>query len=353
MSDRISNSVWAVLRRVMMVFLGGLLLISPTGIRAQDDRKLVVAPSAKRVALVIGNERYADGPLKNPRNDANAVAEMLRRAGFGVLIVKVDCNRDEMLRAIAEFRSRSAGADVAVFFYSGHGVQNDGVNYLVPIGAKPQSESDYEFECVEFPRVLRVFDANNAKVNLAFLDACRDNPFARSFRSGSKGLATDQAPADSLIGYATQPGRTASDNPAESNGLYTKFLLRHLAEPGVDVITALERVRRAVRDASERKQLPVESTVLTGKVVLVPAVAPIEEGKVNPVNLVGRVVIRSSPEGAAISLDGKPTGRVTPWTYESDVVGGPRTVRVTVSKEGFRTAEYEAEVRAGAESRVS
>jgi len=183
----------------------GLLLLFPILGNSQSNQK--------RLALVIGNAHYQNvGALKNPVNDARAIASSLRSLGFEV-IESEDVTQPQMKQAINTFGQKLRGYDVGLFYYAGHGVQAKGVNYMVPVEADLKAEEEIEFDCVAADRVLAFMDAASAKVNLIVLDACRNNPFARSWQrsAGGGGLAMMDAPKGSLIAYATSPGRTASD----------------------------------------------------------------------------------------------------------------------------------------------
>jgi caspase domain-containing protein len=232
---------------------------------AQQDRRLTVAPAAeaRRVALVIGNGAYESAPLRNPINDARDVAQALRELGFDVAHGE-NLGRDDMKRRIRSFGERlRGGSDVALFYYAGHGVQVKGTNYLVPVDAKVQREEEVEYEGVEAGFVLAQMEADSSRVNIVILDACRNNPFTRSFRSAANGLAALDAPRGTLIAYATGPGSTASDGTAR-NGLYTQELLKQMRSPGLSVEDVFKRVRVAVLAQTAGRQTPWESSSLTG-----------------------------------------------------------------------------------------
>ena len=219
----------------------------------------------QRLALIIGNGLYKyGGILANPENDANDMAAVLEHMGFEVIKYE-NIDQDGMKRAIDEFGYKLKMYDVGLFFYAGHGVQAKGINYLIPVDAKIMNESDVEFTCVNAGRVLaRMEDANN-RVNIIILDACRDNPFERSWsRSASgRGLAKMDAPKGSIIAYATEPGNTASDGPGR-NGLYTEALLNEMQTPGIIIEKVFRQARIKVIERSGERQTPWESTSLTG-----------------------------------------------------------------------------------------
>ncbi|HWR05073.1 MAG TPA: caspase family protein [Humidesulfovibrio sp.] len=221
-----------------------------------------LADSGGRYALVIGNSAYGDKPLKNPANDARDVGRALQRLGFDVQL-KTDVGQRAMEDAIRDFGLRLKRGGVGVFYYAGHGVQVQGVNYLVPIGARLGSESDAKYECVDAGRVLgKMEDAGN-ELNIVILDACRNNPFTRGFRSVDQGLARMDAPTGSLVAYATAPNSVASDGSGQ-NGLYTKYLLENINTPGVPIEEVFKRVRIGVMNETGKKQVPWESSSIAG-----------------------------------------------------------------------------------------
>jgi hypothetical protein len=223
------------------------------------------ATSGGGLALCIGNGNYVHGGiLANPENDAGAIAEALTRLGYKVMLYR-NIGQNEMKRAIDEFGSELKNYTVGLFFYAGHGIQSKGVNYLIPVDARITSESDVEYTCVDAGRVLGKMEGAGSKTNIIILDACRNNPFERSWTRSTegKGLAVMDAPIGSLIGFATSPGSTASDGSGK-NGLYTSAILSTISEPGITIIELFQRVRKIVRESSEGKQVPWESTSLEG-----------------------------------------------------------------------------------------
>ncbi len=235
------------------------------------------ARADKRVALVIGNSEYAHVPeLANPSNDAADMAEKLKSLGFDVVDGR-NLDFQAMRRIIRNFIGSLKDADVALFYYAGHGLQVAGENYMAPIDARLRSEDDLEFEAIPMAMVLSPME-RNTKVNLVFLDACRDNPLAvnlaRSMGTRSstvgKGLARIGSGVGTLISFSTQPGNVALDGTGR-NSPFTAALLNHLGRPGEDVVKSLVRVRRDVLAVTDGKQVPWDSSSLTGDVVLAPA----------------------------------------------------------------------------------
>ena len=192
-----------------------------------------IAYSAARVALVIGNASYVDAPLRNPVNDANAMATALNDYGFDVVKV-VDATNKQMQMAVVKFAGKLGPDVTSVFYYAGHGVQVDGANFLVPVGAELDSELSFSFEALDVRHVLNAMENAGSRLNLVILDACRNNPFERRLRGQSNGLAAIDAASGTLIAYATAPGSVAADGDGK-NGLYTEALLGALEEPGLQV----------------------------------------------------------------------------------------------------------------------
>lgn len=270
--------------------LGILLLAVVTqSSHGQDQaQRQLVQPSSgadgtKRIALVIGNSTYATAPpLKNPSNDARDMAVALKALGFEVAS-GVNVSQREMKRLIREFGQRLKGGGFGLFYYAGHGVQARGHNYMIPVDADIQSEADVEDSGVNVNLVLSYMDDAQNHLNIVILDACRNNPFTRSFRSASDGLAQVDAPTGTLIAYATAPGRVAADGVGE-NGLYTSELLKAMRIPGLTATEMFMQVRREVMTRTGNKQVPWEASSLTGAFYFTPrnaAVAsnPLAESK--------------------------------------------------------------------------
>ena len=217
----------------------------------------------KRIALVIGNGGYRDAPLKNPPSDARAVAQSLAACGFRVSLV-VDADRAAMFKAVREFGERIRGGGVGLFYYAGHGMQVRGTNYLIPVGVDINSEDEVPVQGLDVNAVLGKMDAARNRLNLLILDACRNNPFARSFRSANRGLTQMEAPSGTFVAFATAPGSTASDGDGQ-NGLYTQHLLTALQQPGLTVEQVFKQVRIGVKRASRDQQVPWDSSSLTGE----------------------------------------------------------------------------------------
>jgi len=219
---------------------------------------------SERLALLIGNSNYGRGSnLPNPVNDVRAMKRALEGLGFKV-IKHENCTQREMKMAMDDFGSKLKGQDVGLFFYAGHGVQVSQYNYLVPVDARLTSEKKVEYNCVRADRVLAEMEGAGSKTNIVILDACRDNPFERSWRrGGGAGLAFMNAPSGSLIAYSTAPGKTALDGGGR-NSPYTSALLQHIDIPNTTIIEMFQGVRSTVITQSGGKQTPWESTSLRG-----------------------------------------------------------------------------------------
>jgi len=232
------------------------------GLTAQDRGvRNTRAETEKRIALVIGNGAYTKtNQLKNPVNDATDMAAALRELGFEV-ISGVDLDKRKMEDLIREFgnRLRTAGG-IGLFYYAGHGLQVKGENYLIPVDADIPAEDEVEYEAVPMGRLLSKMDTARNGLNIVILDACRNNPFARSwsrFRDAGDngGLAKITPPKGTLVLYATQPGDVAADGEGR-NGLFTSALLNQIKKPGVEYDQMTKAVAREVSERSGGAQLP-------------------------------------------------------------------------------------------------
>lgn len=260
-----------VVALALMLASAALLVWSPGRTsRAQQgpDRQLLRTrpgseTAGKRTALVIGNGAYTKSPpLKNPPNDASEMAATLKALGFDVTS-GVNVNQHDMKILIRAFGQKLRAGGSGLFYYAGHGVQSKGRNYLVPVDADIQSEAEVEDAGVDVSLVLNYMDDAQNGLNIVILDACRNNPFARSFRSASNGLAQVDAPTGTLIAYATAPGRVAMDGDGQ-NGLYTSELLKAMRVPGLSATEMFMRVRAEVMKQTGSKQVPWEASSLVG-----------------------------------------------------------------------------------------
>jgi hypothetical protein len=224
--------------------------------------------SEHRVALVIGNGSYSFSPLLNPVNDARAISEALQFMGFQVIRLENATIR-QMSDAARDFGDTLQKGDVGLFFYAGHGMQIKGRNYLIPIGADIQREDEVSFNAFDAGLLLEKMEAAHSRVNIVILDACRNNPFARSFRASSQGLAQMDAPVGSYLSFATAPAKVASDGK-DGNGLYTQHLLKAMRTPGLKIEEVFKRVRVNVMADSDALQIPWDNSSLTGDFYFIP-----------------------------------------------------------------------------------
>jgi hypothetical protein len=221
--------------------------------------------TAKRIALIIGNAAYEGVPLRNPVNDARAMAEVLAECGFEVMMVE-NADKRRMEESIRTFGQKLAPDSAGLFYFAGHGLQVGGTNYLIPLGVKIEKESDVEYEAVDAGRVMAEFANAKNVLSIMILDACRDNPFAATTRSLTRGLAVVRLPKEAngvLIAYATSPGNVARDGTGK-NGLYTEELLRNLRTPGLKVEDVFKLTRVGVKQRSNGAQVPWENSSIDG-----------------------------------------------------------------------------------------
>jgi hypothetical protein len=230
----------------------------------QSTQSTITSSIGKRVALVVGNNNYKVRPLKNSRNDADDMSRALRNSGFEV-IERRDSTLPQMRTAIREFGDKLLTYDVGLVYYSGHGVENKGRNYFIPVNADILREDEIADQGLDVSLILEKMSTAQKSVNILIVDACRDDPFGRTFRSTSKGLAQMDAPRGTIIAYATSPGKVASDgDPRERKSPYTKHLLRAMQAPNKPIEQVFKEVRRAVQDETKNQQTPWENTSLSG-----------------------------------------------------------------------------------------
>ena len=260
-----------VRRGLLKAGVGAATLFLPQSyawVWAQTDGtvKLLRAP---KQALVIGNSSYSQSPLKNPANDARAIGEALKGAGFDVT-TKLDAPLSELAQAVQAYtQSLAKRQAVGIFYFAGHGLQLAWRNYMVPVDARMSEASDVQKTCVELGDLLSgIFKAKNP-LNVIILDACRDNPFGNLKGLDQKGLSQMDAPPSTLLAYATAPGNVADDGSG-ANGLYTEHLLKEILVPEARVEDVFKRVRLHVRKRTNGQQIPWESTSLEEDYYIVP-----------------------------------------------------------------------------------
>jgi formylglycine-generating enzyme required for sulfatase activity/uncharacterized caspase-like protein len=250
-------------------YLAGALLLLTLDVEAtEDSRGIRAVYNETRTALVIGNSAYPNGPLRNAANDASDISELLEQRSFDVTVL-IDADKRQMETAMETFGAKLSKGGVGLFYFAGHAIQVRGINYLMPIETSPRKEADVEYVAVDIGRVLSELDNSNNRLNLVILDACRDNPFVRSFRGSANGLAKMDAPRGTLIAYATSPGRTAADGD-DANGIYTQHLLGQMRVPGQEMQQMFKRVRAAVESETAGVQTPEEWDRTTGDFYFTP-----------------------------------------------------------------------------------
>jgi hypothetical protein len=249
----------------------GLLASLLAGPAAQSQQQVEPAPDhapvqpapEPRLALVIGNSAYRDAPLANPVNDAQDMAVALAGLGFRV-IIRENADRRTLRAVIREFGDllKESGG-VGLFYFAGHGMQVKGRNYLIPVGEDIHAEDEVDDQSVSIDLVLDKMETAKNPVNIVILDACRNNPFQRRFRSASRGLAPLDAVRGSFVAFATAPGSVAADGTGR-NGIYTKHLLDNLRHADSSIESVFKRVRVGVLGDTGNRQVPWDSSSLTG-----------------------------------------------------------------------------------------
>lgn len=323
--------------------LSGLLLLTFQSIS-------ITAIALERTALVVGNGAYRDAPLRNPVNDATDVAQVLEKElGFEV-ILRTDVTQQQFEAAAQEFRQRlQRRGGVGLFYYAGHGIQADGHNYLIPVSANIDSETDVKYKSVDAGYVLGQMDEANASLNIVILDACRNNPYERSFRSASRGLVRLEVPAGelgSLLAYSTAPGQVAADGSGR-NSPYTRHLLQALRLPDENIYRVFQTVRIAVHKETNGQQVPWVSESLLGDFYFLrsqsdaiaevpPQVAPPPS---DPVTQAATLTVRSNVYGDRVYIDGQEMG-----STRLDVELAPGRYTVRVEKEGYLPYEQVVEL---------
>jgi hypothetical protein len=297
----------------LVSFTLGFLIVFAGRAFSQAAPAPTAPQSETRFALVIGNGNYANVPLKNPGNDARDVAKALGTLGFTVTLV-VDGDMAAMVRAVREFGNAIRRPDaVALFYYSGHGVQYRGANYLIPSRADIVDPDELSFAALNVEQVYAKMESAGDKTNIIILDACRNNPFPGAERSFERGLAvvSNVQPPQSLIVYATAPGKTAQDGDGR-NGTFTTALLKHLADPSLDAEIMMRRVREDVIAATGGNQVPWHNSSITG------AGFAFAGG--------GTLAVSTDPAGADIYVNGQKRG-ISPLSL-SDL---PRYTEIEIS----------------------
>jgi len=339
------------------------------------DRQIVRRPGTAaganqeaKTALVVGNGDYKSSPLRNPVNDARVMARTLEALGFEVEKLE-NAGWREMSAAATEFGDRLMKGGVGLFYYAGHGMQYQGRNYLIPVDSDIGHEKEIPYKAVDAGLVLAQMENARNLLNVVVLDACRDNPFARGFRSAKSGLAYTDAPVGTLIAYATSPGKTAADGSG-NHGLYTAELIRQMQTPRMGILEIFMNVRKNVRQKSGGRQIPWESTSLEGNFYFKPELdedggdggtlvadsggAVVETPSQTPTQAAPRLAaslsITSDAAGSTVWINGQKMAGSPPLNYPNI---GPGRYRIKVGKDGYEPYERRVEVEAGRDYTVT
>ncbi|CAN2049772.1 formylglycine-generating enzyme [Candidatus Magnetomoraceae bacterium gMMP-1] len=285
------------------------------------------AKAETRLALVIGNGDYQSSPLDNPVNDARLIAETLSNLNFNV-IQREDLNYQEMNAVIDSFGRQLKDIEIALFYFAGHGMQINGNNYLIPVNSNIDSESEVKYRAVNAGLVLAQMKEAKTNTNIMILDACRNNPFKRSFRSKKSGLAFMDAPSGSIIAYATSPGKVALDvGKSKNHGLYSFELAKHLKIPGMRIEDVFINVRKNVKKFTKKftsePQVPWESTSLeTTRLILASGYVIKEKGET-------KLLITSNISRSVVYINGQRMG------YAPVNITQSGEYKIVVSKSGY------------------
>jgi len=238
------------------------LISNASSIKVNTSPVIEPPTSGKRLALVIGNAGYKTRPLANPVNDANDISTALKNTGFEVIDIR-DGNLNQMRAALRQFGDKLLTSDVGLVYYSGHGIEVKGQNYLIPVNADIKRSDEITDQSLNMSLILDKMETAQKGVNILIVDACRDDPFGRSFRSSSNGLAQVDAPRGTIVAFATSPGKVAADGDGR-NSPYTKNLIKAIQMPNLPIEQVFKLVRRAVQEETRNQQTPWENTSLSG-----------------------------------------------------------------------------------------
>lgn len=245
-------------------------------LKSKEPANVTADGPSRRVALVLGNSDYRYAPLlENPQRDAEAMTSLLKSLGFEVLS-GINLGKRETEQKISQFSDMASESDVSLFYYAGHGIQVDGINYIVPVDAKVEKVSAKDFELINVG-VVTDYMGGDANVGIVLLDACRDNPFVQSLTRalGTRSTQVNSGLSDLrtrggglLVGFATAPGDIASDGVGLSHSPFTSALLRHLKTPGLEIELMMKRVKAEVYDTTNGAQQPWHNSALRTEVFL-------------------------------------------------------------------------------------
>lgn len=299
----------------------------------------------RKVALIIGNGEYSSSPLSNPVNDANDIADALQDCGF-TIIKKTNATRNQMREAVRRFGREINQGAIGLFYYAGHGIQVNGENFLVPIGAEVVSEDEVEDECLKVSSILRKMETAGNRLNIIILDACRNNPFGRSFRSSNLGLAKMDAPTGSLLAYATAPGSVAADG-SQRNGLYTSKLLKYMRKSDLEIGRLFRLVRTEVVRDSGNKQVPWESSSLMGDFYFIKSRGIAVQGDLGQVNQSGKLYIQTHPADAMVTFLNHQQ------KFHQGMALGADHYEIEVTREGYQPTKKWIKIKEGERTDIS
>ncbi len=318
------------------ILLGSLgLALSGTATANANARQ----SNQKRFALILANESYENKALTNILNDARSMTRTLQQLGFDVTS-GLDQSRSGMFSALRTFRDKLTPGCIALVYYSGHGAQVGGENYLIPVNnAGLEKASDLTDEAMPLGRILDALGKSDGQLNLIILDACRDNPFpgAKSL-GGDKGLAVvGRNVSGTLIAFAASPGEVASSNPSGKNSLFTEELVKNLPKSGLRLEDVFQTTRKAVRERSGGKQIPQEYGSLESIVFLAGGASTAPNGNNNPEIKLAPTAIRLEllgvPAGAKVKVDDAP---LSGTVFTDEIADKTKDVEVSISANGFR-----------------
>jgi len=319
-----------------------LLLSLLFAFTAFANRGISITEKSNRTALVIGNSNYKDAPLTNPRNDSIDIAAMLKRTGFDVELL-LDANQESMDNAITNFGNKLRSGGVGLFYYAGHGVQIDDKNYLIPIGANITRQSNVKYRTISVDEVLSEMGVARNGFNMLILDACRNNPLPRSFRSGKKGLSQVIPPNGTLVTFATAAGSVASDGTGR-NSPFAKNFLKYGEVKGLHVETMFRKVSAGVQSETGGKQVPWRQSSFTGdfyfsgqgKTVEVASGSAVTESAGQ-----GSIKVETQPNNAKIYVN-----QVFEGNSPINLKFTPGVYTVVAKKNGFKNQQESVRVRA-------
>jgi len=287
------------MKKILLLFCISLLI----NITWAQERSIIRKGEAGlRFALVIGNADYQQtAKLRNPVNDVRAINSTLSELGFTVTALE-NADQRQMENAIRKFgKTLRTDRAIGLFYYAGHGMQIDGENYLLPVEANPTNEDDVRYDGVPVGKLLGQMKNAGNSMNVVILDACRNNPFTRNFRSNRRGLAQVTAPTGTFISYATAPGGVAADGDGK-NGLYTEKLISHMLTPGLKLEEVFKKVRADVQSASNGKQVPWDSSSVTGDFYFASLETKESQKYVPNKMTVSKPIIEAPPETSGLQL---------------------------------------------------